>query len=97
MSFKISTKYYTGEVEMIRDFYLNGNRSFRLVEFNSGAPVMTPTVNVGQDQPHDIVAIKGWSENEGIQDALITAGVIGPILGTIPCGYAVATMHEFLL
>lgn len=42
------------------------------------------------------VAIKGWSENEGMADALIKAGIIGPELRKEPTGFVLATIHQLI-
>jgi len=57
--------------------------------------VTTATVNTDTAIKPDFVAIKGWSENTGIEQALIDADVICPErLGAIRCGMAVAYVYE---
>ncbi|GAB7306736.1 hypothetical protein [Enterococcus gallinarum] len=57
--------------------------------------VATATVNTDMVIKSDFVAIKGWSENVGMEQALIEADVICPKpVGAIPCGMAVAYVYE---
>lgn len=57
--------------------------------------VTTATVNTDMAIRQDFVAIKGWSENTGIEQTLIDADVICPErLGAIRCGMAVAYVYE---
>jgi hypothetical protein len=43
-----------------------------------GERYATASANIGEQLPYDVVAIKDYTENAGIQDALIKAGVIEP-------------------
>ena len=43
------------------------------------------------------VAIKDWSENEGVMKALMDGGIIGPKKTSIQCGFAEATIHDLLI
>lgn len=50
----------------------------------------------GQTPADDEVIIKGWSENEGMPEALQAAGIIGPELRRVPTGRVEATVHKLL-
>lgn len=57
--------------------YDNGRPALQLIDAEDGSPIATATVNLpdvalGRNQ----VAIKDWSENEGMLEALIAAGVV---------------------
>lgn len=57
--------------------------------------VATATVNTDMQIKQEFVAIKGWSENTGVEQALIDADIICPErLGAIRCGMAVAYVYE---
>lgn len=43
------------------------------------------------------VAIKSWSENEGMDRELQRLGVIGPAKRWAPAGYAAASIHDLLV
>jgi len=73
----------------------NNNVAIQLVKKRRGQSeeelLATATVNTSIGIRQDFVAIKGWSENTGIEDVLIEAGVIcEEAVGAIPCGMAVA-------
>ncbi|ENH96703.1 hypothetical protein J416_09404 [Gracilibacillus halophilus YIM-C55.5] len=60
--------------------YLNGNTAIQLVDAEDDSLVAVATVNGEIKNTEEIVGIKNWSENEGMVDALIDAGVIEPDL-----------------
>ena len=50
----------------------NDRTAITLIDAMDGSPVAKSTVNIGEAPlEDDEVIIKGWSENEGMQDALI--------------------------
>ena len=75
--------------------YDNGRTALRLIDAEDGSPRATATVNIPEAKlAANEVMIKGWSENAGMQAALIAAGVIGPQLRSVPTGFVEATVHE---
>ena len=60
--------------------YRNGGTAIRLVDAEDGMPVATASVWVGGDVrvDRDEVAIKDYSENEGMLKALIEGGIVYP-------------------
>lgn len=69
----------------------------QLVDADDGSPVATASVAVGEVSiDPDKVIIKNWSENEGIADALIDAGVIGEPITEIPTGFVTASVHKLI-
>lgn len=82
-----------------RALYLeaDGNQRDRDGAISDGEPIATATVFITDDHPvDDEVTIKGWSENEGMAEALQTAGVIGPELYRVKTGRVEATVHKLL-
>ena len=62
----------------------------------AGEPIATASVNVPNlTLPTDQVAIKDWSENEGVLKALVDAGVV-KVLYQVPTGYAIAHVCQIL-
>jgi len=57
--------------------YANGGTAIRLVDVNDGYPVATASVWIG-NLFVDEIAIKDYSENEGMVEALVNAGIIDP-------------------
>ena len=71
----------------------------------AGEPIATASVYLDlfvDQQAADEVAIKNWSENEGMHEALQAAGIIGPVLRThcpdpTPRMQVPATIHKLLV
>jgi hypothetical protein len=91
-------KYVKGTVSLEQDRYANNDRIALLLFAEDGEPLATATTNLS-DAPlaDNEVILKGWSENTGIPDALIRAGVVGPALRSIRTGFVEATVHELLI
>ena len=75
--------------------YDNGRVALQLVDAEDGSPIAKATVNLpdvplGKNQ----VAIKDWSENEGMLDALVAAGVVKPTGQTVRSGYVEVPVCE---
>ena len=60
-------------------------------------PYYTATVNVqGAFVPEGHVLLKGWSENEGLPEALVAAGLVEMTGVTVPTGYCEAQEAKLL-
>tara|TARA_B100000927_G_scaffold120750_1_gene97414 strand:- start:1314 stop:1595 length:282 start_codon:yes stop_codon:yes gene_type:complete len=66
--------------------YANGQTSIQLVD-RDGMPFMTASVAHDVNIPDDCVIIKNYSENEGIMQALIKAGIIEKPFCEIPVNF----------
>lgn len=79
--------------DVIFSHYMDNNNTSIELQGQSGTdyayePIATATVNTGVSLAPTVVAIKGWSENEGMEQALIEHGVIKPrVEGLITCGH----------
>lgn len=62
-----------------------------------GEPFMTASVNLGVGLPDGCIAIKDWSENEGIFDALVNAGIIEDAGYSLPSGFVEAKIAKLLV
>ena len=69
--------------------YGNGNTAIELIGTN-GERITKATVNTGALLMETEVAIKNYSENEGMLDALLAAGIILPPHDEISCGFVTA-------
>jgi hypothetical protein len=85
----ISTKFFAGEVVVKEGTYPNGSKALQLVSV-SGEPLATATVALDALPEEGNVFIKDWSENEGVLAALQDAGVVGPVIRSIPTGFVQA-------
>lgn len=70
--------------------YYNDNTSIQLYDTEDGMPVATASVNVKEKLLPEEVIIKDYSENEGIYNALLKAGVILPSHNTYQTGNVIS-------
>ena len=85
MSIEIHTRYIHERCIPIPVAYVDGGLGLRLIG-EDGEPVATLTVRVpGLDENE--VAIKNYSENEGLLDVAIDAGWVDPPHRTVAVGY----------
>jgi hypothetical protein len=80
--------------------YSNGRTAIQLIDTYDNEPVCTASVNVEAPLNHDEVVIKNYSENEGVYEALLEAGIINEAHAQITVGYAglqpIVTLKEGL-
>ena len=81
-----TVKFMGEELTPIISQYVNGQNAIRLVDQDSH-PFMTASVAHDVNIPDDCVIIKNYSENEGIMEALIEAGIIENPFCEIPTGF----------
>lgn len=76
-----------------------GSTAIYLVDTADGDPVATATVNVegvSENLPASQVLIKDYSENEGMLDALIRAGLVEDTGRRVPTGYVTVPVARLL-
>ena len=72
--------------EVMIQKYGTGNPAVRLLDLEDGMPVAIATTNIdGLDS--DEIAIKDYSENEGVYNALLNANIITPKHRELSTGY----------
>lgn len=82
----VQFRHYECELEVRR--YSNGRPALQLRDSKDGSPVAVATVNLpGLPIPGDCVAIKDYSENEGMLDALMQQGVVGKPISYVTSGF----------
>ncbi len=94
---KIKTKHFSGDCTIQHDYYQDNFRpSIRIIDLN-GHPIMTASVNI-PDEPcePDHTYIKDWSENEGILQALLDAGIIKDTGKSVEIGFVSAKYVQIL-
>lgn len=100
MQITINTKYAGEETVTIRQAqYGDGSIALQLLD-ETGQPVVVPTVNLEAYNEHPMpghVFIKNWSENEGVLESLIEAGVISNPVREVPSGFATAYECKILI
>lgn len=88
------------DTELILDIdkYSNNNRLYiGLFEEETGEYYMDATVNLPEvELAEDEVAIKNYSENEGILETLIEAGVVSSPIRTVQSGWVTIPIVKVL-
>ena len=79
--------------EFVTARYTNGNLALQIVSRDEG-PICTCTVNPGGVVAHDAIAVKDYSENEGMVETLTDMGIIGEELYRIPSGWVEIPVHK---
>lgn len=73
----------------------NNNIAIQLVDEKTKELISVATTNTGRKNEEFKVQIKDYSENEGMWQALVNAGVIkNKIVNTIPTGYVEVKVAE---
>lgn len=87
-----STKYISDETVMVKTVgqYADGSTAIQIFDLD-GCIEATATVALPDRTPDKgNVFIKNWSENEGMYNALVEAGVIGEKVRDVRAGFATA-------
>jgi len=78
--------------------YGNDRTAIRLLDVADGSPVAVATVNIPEAELGDNeVIIKDYSENEGILDSLVAAGVVQDTGKRVRSGFITAPVCELLV
>jgi hypothetical protein len=80
-----------------RRYRHGGAMGIQPFDAEDGCPVATATVNPERPIPAGHVAVKSWSENAGMLEALIGARLVEDTGQRIPCGYTSAALCRLLL
>ena len=97
MEIHVKSKYINEDVILDMDrHYGNGSRAITATTLQ-GEPQFTATVALAEIPTEGCVFLKGWSENEGIPEALVKAGVVELTGRTIPSGYCEAVEAKLLV
>jgi hypothetical protein len=86
MNKNIGTVEFLGEqcsVELTE--YVSGGKAI-LLKCEDGSPMASATVWVNELK-QDEIAVKDYSENEGLYEVLLKAGIVAPYHRLVPSGY----------
>lgn len=95
--FRFKTKYENCEAYIVERTYAN-NRVMHLTVHHAetGEPLCVATTNVPGYRPaENHVLIKDWSENEGVFNALYSAGIISTVQRYVKTGFVKAYECEY--
>ena len=96
MEITVNTKYIQGEVELQFAKYDNGSPAIQAFSLY-GEPEFTATVALDEIPKPGYVFLKGWSENQGIPEALVKAGIVELTGRKLPTGYCEAEEAKLLI
>jgi len=95
-----STVHFAGfrcSVHLARYCYAPDQIAIQLRDADSGEPVATATAAVPEQAlPSNLVLIKSYSENEGMLDALVAAGLVRDTGERVPSGRVQLAVCELL-
>lgn len=78
--------------------YGNGRTALQLVDKDDYAPVATASVNLPQEPlAKDEIAIKDYSENKGMLDALVKGGIVSEPIGYANSGFVTIPICKLLI
>jgi len=95
----MKVKFKNWSCVVTKGFYGNGGLALKLVDEETKEPIATATVNLeGQapPAPNGHVFIKDWSENEGMLEALVTAGIVEDTGNTATTGFVEANLCRYI-
>jgi hypothetical protein len=95
----VKTPFFDGKLKLIKTNYSGNNRiALKLVSIEDNEPWFTVTVNLPEEPLDDnCVFIKDFSENEGILDCMVKAGVIELTGRLVETGYVVVPEAKLLV
>lgn len=98
-SVKPSLIYNDVECYIKQERYAENNKiCLELVVMETNTTYLTATANVrGAHLEPNEVSIKNYSENTGVYEALLEAGIIGPCKRTLPSGYVEMLVCDLLI
>lgn len=93
---RVETPY--GIAHVVFEQYPNGGTRIQLYDVEDGSPIGTVSTQVQGTEPAEgNVHLKGWSENQGLPELLVEAGIVSEATRRIPAGHAEATEHTILV
>lgn len=74
--------------------YNNGNNALRLYCCQDNMPYAMCSINVDEKLSKDEIAIKNWSENTGMEEVLMSVGIIKEKVKNINNGYVTIPVYK---
>jgi len=89
-------KYKKWYCNVTKQKYAVGNRfAIMLTDSTDGEPIAIATVNIpGEYMTENEAAIKDYSENDGMLEALMNAGIVKKVNRYVSFGYAIIPICE---
>lgn len=89
--------FHGTDCELVSRTYANGATRLELFDMEDGLPYAVCTINLpNEDLEENEVIIKDYSENKGMLDALVSAGVVSEPVRYVRTGYIEAPVCNLL-
>lgn len=83
-----TVKFRNWECDVLMAQYANGRPAIQLMDANDGDPIATATLNLPPEEcPPGCAYIKTYSENEGMLESLMDAGIVSAPIGWVKTGW----------
>ena len=92
---QMRTRFINESVVIQKATYPNGSTAL-LLKSENGEPLGYATAVLEELPANGHVFIKDWNENDGVLDALQQAGIVGPVVRSVPAGFVAAQEVELL-
>jgi hypothetical protein len=92
----INARYIKGQALLLIGEYRDGTPAIQGVDPETEEPLFTASVRLGEPPSDGCLWLKGWSENEGIPESLVAAGVVKLTGRTGPTGFCEAVEARLL-
>lgn len=94
----MKVKFKKWNCEVVESKYMVNNRiALELLETGTEERIATATTNlVDEHVEENEVVIKNYSENEGIYEVLLKAGIIGPVKRKVTSGFVDCLVCDYL-
>ena len=90
-------KFMNWTCEVVEHEYASGGLALRLVDIEDGSAIATATVNMPEyELAEGEILLKGWSENEGLPEALERAGIVELTGRAVANGFVQAPIARYL-
>jgi hypothetical protein len=85
-------------ISLVFGQYRNGQRAIEMIDEADGAPYAVATVALVEEQlSADEVAIKNWSENEGVLESLIENEIVSAPIRYVSSGFVQVPICKLLV
>lgn len=95
---RVEIQFKQWNCTILKRKYGNGRPAVQLMDAEDGSPVATATINLPDVKlQENEVIIKDYSENEGMYNALTSAGIISEQKRAVASGFIIAPVCDLLI
>ncbi|MDF2881258.1 MAG: hypothetical protein K0R54_1815 [Clostridiaceae bacterium] len=90
----MKVKYDGFDCEVVFNKYYNGNNYIELRDSEDGLPLLVASTNLEAPMDSEMVLIKNYDGNEGLEKALLESGILDKFIAYIPSGFVSIPMYK---